>query len=269
MRARNFSGEGIIDNTTWIKQTSFPSIIGQEFKASKCVLVCRSPFDVLWEKFEDKIRETKTSLGIELIKENDKLFNAFLASETEKMQIFYDYWLNVPTIPLFIISMEDIIFSPEKTLTQLFQFLFNLETLQGSQIENKIIAFLKYNKTYQTFLTMYMNEYKPDVKSYTHIHLKNYTLLQKNITLKVMRDVLTKVGYINEKQAMTFRDDKGFDETEMKAALDAVNAPEKWYQEHNKAMIEHVHKEHNEKRKYCLLTSLKVNSKKTLLEKED
>ena len=215
---------------------------------------------MLWEKFEDKIKETKTTLGMNLIKENEKLFNAFLASESEKMQGFYDYWLNVP-VPFFILRIEDILYDPERTLTQLFQFLFNLETLKGSQIENKIIMFLKYNKTYEAFLNWHIENYQRGLDNFTH--------LQKNIAIKVMNNELIKLGYINQKLAITFRDDKGFDQSEMKMALDIESDQEKWYQEHNDFSIENAHQEYHEKRKYCLITFLKVNSKKTKIKDDD
>ena len=229
MKARNFKGEGLIDSTTWVKQTGFPHVAGQEFKAFKSIIVARNPFDVLWEKFEDKIRETKTSLGMNLIKDNEKLFNAFLASETTKMQAFYDYWLNLP-IPFFVLRIEDILFTPEKTLVQLFQFLLNLDSLKGTQIENKIIMFLKYNKMYEAFLKTCIGNYEGGLPNFSH--------LQKNITIKVMRNELSKLGYLNGKHAMTFRDDKGFDESEMKLALEAVDTEERWYKDHNTAAVE-------------------------------
>jgi len=260
MRARGFHTEGIIDNSTWIKQTNFPITPGQEFKAAKCIILCKSPFDVLWEKFEEKIKGTKTVLGMNLIKDEEKLFNAFVTTESEKIQSFYEYWLNVP-IPYYILRIEDILFDPERTLTQLFQFLFNLESLKGSQIENKILMFLKYNKNYESFLNTYVNTYEGG--------LANFTLLQKNIAIKIMKNELTKLGYLNPKQLMTFRDDKGFDENEMKMALDQTNIEERWNHEHNETTVKEVIKEYNIKRQYCLVTYMKINSKKTKIKKED
>lgn len=250
----------MIDNTTWIKQTWFPEVPGQEFKAAKCIVVVKSPFDFMWEKFEEKIKETKTTLGMNLIKDNEKLFNSFLASESEKIQTFYDYWLNVP-VPSFILRIEDILANPERTLTLLFQFLLNLESLKGSQMENKILMFLKYNKTYEAFLNTYINSYESGVN--------NYSLLQKNITLKVMRNELIKLGYVNQKPGETFREEKGFDEYEMRAALEINEEEEKWLHEHNIIAIQDMIHDYKEKHKYCLVTYLKVNSKKTKLSELD
>jgi len=256
MRARGYKGEGVVDNTTWVRQTWFPHVPGQEFKAAKCVIVVKNPFDFMWEKFEEKIKETKTTLGMNLIKDNEKLFNSFLASESEKIRAFYDYWLNSP-VPYFVLRIEDILVNPERTLTLLFQFLLNLESLKGSQMEHKILTFLKYNKTYEAFLNTYINSYESGVN--------NYSLLQKNITLKVMKNELIKLGYVNQKPGEHFTEEKGFDENEMRAALELNEDEDKWIHEHNIMSIEEMIHDYQRKQKYCLITYLKVNSKKTKL----
>lgn len=47
---------------------------------------------------------------------------------------FHDFWLNAK-IPLHIIRYEDIVGNPEPALRSLLEFILNVETIEGTQVE--------------------------------------------------------------------------------------------------------------------------------------
>jgi len=252
MKIRIYKGEGVIDSTTWIKKTNYPEVKGQEFEAHKCILLIRSPWDMMWQKFSQKVKETKTILEMATIKSNEALFSSLVATYAEKIHDFYSFWLDCP-IPVFILRFEDLIFDPENCLKSLFQFLFEIENLKGTQIENRILTFLKYNKNYTSFLEEFLTGYE--------VGLIHYTTLQKNITLKYLREDLRRMGYLNEDKYESIKNKQAFDENELKALLEERKAGEREYQAHNAAVIKDLLDKKNQVKKYLVMPYMKINSK--------
>lgn len=81
--------------------------------------------------FSNKIRETKTTLSMDMVTKNEHLLNSFITHEAELLHDFYSFWLDAP-ISKFILRIEDLVVDPEDTLSDLFRFLFDRENLKGS-----------------------------------------------------------------------------------------------------------------------------------------
>lgn len=256
-KARNFRGEGNVNGSTWIKKTSFPEIQGQEFQAFKNILVVRSPFDVVRDNFAKKIAETKTYITMNFINTNEQLLSTYITQEIEKIQAFYEFWMESP-LTTYILKFEDLIFDPENCLISLFQFLFEFQSLKGTKIENKILGFLKYNKNYTAMLEAFINSYEPAINFLTP--------LQKNIVIKYMKEYIWKFGYFNEENFEKLKSKNSYSEQELSLLLeepgDKTSDSKKYYKENNVLTIKFLLDNAAKQKKYNVKTSIVINSKK-------
>jgi hypothetical protein len=135
--------------------------------------------------------------------------------------------------------------------------LFEFENLKGTQIENKILTFLKYNKQYTSFLEHYLNVYEPAITK--------FTTLQKNIVLKFCKETIYTFGYLNEMHWPSLKAKIAYNENEMALLLDLLSdqREERFYQKRNKVIIDDLFKRSKTVKKYHLVSSMKINSKKT------
>ena len=257
-------GEILTDNRVWIKKTAFPNKAGKEFVADKCILVVRkyeflgilmikmiSFFNVILDKFEEKIQSMNTMVSFSLMKNNEQLLNTFINSESELIKEYFDYWKDVP-LPLYILRIEDLLFDPEKSLLKLLAFLFNTENLKGSVIENKILMFLKYNKYYTSMLEEIIKEEK---EIYDH-----YNNLQKNMIIRLLKDELMRFGYLSASSFAFLQDKKMYEDHELTSIFDVTQENEFLYKDINEGNIKKVCENMNKKTKFFMYTSLKINN---------
>ena len=122
-------------NKVWITKTFHPLYTGdtQSFKANKMVCVVRNPLDV----FVSDAHESNTTSHCLMPAENyatefPEWWKEFVNQSAVRMQ-FYQKVVNEDIskkIPTYIVRYEDLIISPEKTLSELFCFLFGISSAE-------------------------------------------------------------------------------------------------------------------------------------------
>lgn len=116
-------------------------------------------------------------------------YDSILQNEIESVKDFHKFWINI-SIPFHIIRYEDIMTDFVNTAKKLFEFLFNTENIKETVIESKVLTFFKFNKNLQGLKDDLENQYK---------NLFNcFTLAQKNLLIKNLKNELVLFGYINE-----------------------------------------------------------------------
>lgn len=217
--------------------------------------MCRNLFSLIWALFEKEIKEIGTTLTMEDVKKNEQLLGKFIHTEGEIIHEYFEYWLNAP-IPLYILRIEDFILNPENVLRSLLAFLLGIENIKGSAIENRMITFLKYNKSYTTFLQESLNQEET---------LAHFSTFQKNLVLKLFQDDLEKLGYINPNSYLSVTSKKIIDEKDLAPVFDVDITADFWYKtnnEKNKKLVFEAVNKHDDK--YVVSSFLKLNNKEPL-----
>ena len=132
-------GEGLVDKRVWVIKTHYPERYGKtKFYAERCILLVRSPLDCITSLFNMVCSGTH-DLSIE-----DADFNRFpnhwaefIQQEISVWKDFHDFWLKAK-IPVHVIRYEDIVLAPKPTLIELFKFVLNVNTLEGTRIEQYV-----------------------------------------------------------------------------------------------------------------------------------
>ena len=132
-------GEGLVDKRVWVIKTHYPERYGKtKFYAERCILLVRSPLDCITSLFNMVCSGTH-DLSIE-----DADFNRFpnhwaefIQQEISVWKDFHDFWLKAK-IPVHVIRYEDIVLAPKPTLLELFKFVLNVNTLEGTRIERYV-----------------------------------------------------------------------------------------------------------------------------------
>jgi len=132
-------GEGLVDKRVWVIKTHYPERYGKtKFYAERCVLLVRSPLDCITSLFNMVCSGTH-DLSIE-----DADFTRFpnhwaefIQQEISVWKDFHDFWLKAK-IPVHVIRYEDVVLAPRPTLCELFKFILNVNTLEGTRIEKYV-----------------------------------------------------------------------------------------------------------------------------------
>ena len=133
------AGEGLVDKRVICVKTHFPERYGKtKFGAERCILLVRSPLDCVTSLF-NMVCSGSHDLSIE---DNDfkkfpQHWAEFIEQEISVWKDFHNFWLKAK-IPVHVIRYEDIVLNPVPTFTDLCCFLLNVQSVQGTRIEQYI-----------------------------------------------------------------------------------------------------------------------------------
>jgi len=143
------SGEGKVEDSVWIVKTHYPERIGRvKFHSNKCIVIVRNPLDAIFSLFNMIGTMTHNeSLSAEVLDKamhHSSLWTDFIHQESEVWDEFHRFWLRLASagsendFPVHFITYEALSTDPEPALTDLFKFLLDAESLEGTTIAAKI-----------------------------------------------------------------------------------------------------------------------------------
>lgn len=181
------AGEGLVDKRVLCVKTHYPERYGKtKFGAERCVLLVRSPLDCITSLFNMVCSGTH-NLSIEDtdFERFPDHWSEFIQQEITVWKDFHDFWLKA-RVPVHIVRYEDIIEKPEQTLTDLMKFVLNVQTLDGTRMEQYIKLAVKEKAP---------EVYKPR-KGKVNGNLEKYKPIQLDFMKAYATSLLTHFNYI-------------------------------------------------------------------------
>ena len=178
------------------------------------IILFLSPFKIIQSLFLQRLKELeqKNSFNIE---RPDSFYDSIIQKDLELIKDFLIYWMDV-TIPVHFIRYEDLIMDFVNTMKGVCQFLFNVENIKETIIESKIFTFFKFNKYFNSFI----EELELEAKNM----FKIFTIQQKNMILKYLKNELIKLGYLNENDfERVLKEKKNLDDKDINRLITYVN----------------------------------------------
>lgn len=133
--------EGKVGREVWMVKSHFPERSGTDMHiANKCVLVVRNPLDCLVSFFNMGVTASHNNSihddDYELIKD---VFDTYIREEIKVWKEFHSYWCDghVP-IPTYVVRYEDLMKKKFETVCEIFSFLLNVPSIEGTVIEGLI-----------------------------------------------------------------------------------------------------------------------------------
>lgn len=197
-------GESILGNKVWIAQTSFPERTGiARTTINKCILLVRNPLDSMLSHFNQlATRSIEKKLDDKEFEDLADAWDEFVRQEICIWRDFYNYWMLEPLVPTFVVRHEDLYEDPKSTLTELFKFLLNTKSTEGTLIQHLINEETKKeNKQYY-----YQNTPGYSFDKYTDDQI-DFIKSHAGLTLLRFGYVKGKYGKINQLTNTDFIDD--------------------------------------------------------------
>lgn len=143
-------GESILGNKIWIAQTNFPEETGiARTTINKCILLVRNPLDSILGLFHMlATRSIDNKMSDIEFEELADAWDEFVRQEICMWRDFYNYWALEPLIPTYIVRLEDLYEEPRSTLTELFKFILNTKSIDGTLIQHIINEETKDSQKY-------------------------------------------------------------------------------------------------------------------------
>jgi hypothetical protein len=181
------AGESILGNKVWIAQTNFPEETGiARTFVNKCVLVVRNPMDSIYSFFNMMVTNSlDKKLDEEDMERLHECWDEFLRQEITIWRKFHEYWMLEPLISTYIVRHEDLVENPRSTLTGLFKFLLNTDSISDTLIESLI--------TDETEKEVTKDRYKQNQPGYS---FTRYTEDQQNFIKIQSGRLLRRMGYL-------------------------------------------------------------------------
>ena len=133
--------EGKVGREVWMVKSHFPERSGTDRHfANKCVLVVRNPLDCLVSFFNMAVTASHNNSihdeDYELLK---NVFDGYIREEIQVWKEFHAYWCDghVP-IPTYVVRYEDLLHKKFETVCEIFCFLLNVPSIEGTVIEGLI-----------------------------------------------------------------------------------------------------------------------------------
>jgi len=141
------AGENIVDDTCWIVKShhphpKFPHTA--EFDANKIVVCVRNPFDTIYSyaHFANTAYTSQSAqIDNDIFKEDPKFTKDYIDIVTMNL---YHFFVHIHScyedkkVPIYFIKFEELRSNPKPVLTDLFKFLLNLDSLEGTIAEKRI-----------------------------------------------------------------------------------------------------------------------------------
>lgn len=126
------------DNTVWITKIhpiKYPRV-NASFNAAKQIALFRNPIDLLVSYFNMVVLLSHSLEPTVPLTEIEEWHTTFIPTMIRRIK---EYHINVKKmaerIPTFYLTYEQLILEPEQTLTNLFQFILGVDSLEGTVIQ--------------------------------------------------------------------------------------------------------------------------------------
>ena len=132
------------DNLVWFTKTNYPMRSKCEpFKAQKMVCVVRNPMDTIFEASEIKNlfgRNDSLQIKDNLRADHTHWWNQWVDSQSQNMQTNHDFIMisMLEAIPIYFVRYEDLVANPGPVLTEVFKFVLEVASIEGSVLERRI-----------------------------------------------------------------------------------------------------------------------------------
>lgn len=131
------------DNLCWVTKTHWPieSPFGAtKFSAQKCISVVRNPIDMMASMALMLNTNSHSATTVVPPNEADPIWwDKFVKSVTKLLNNSVAPMNEVEsTIPTYYIRYEDLVLNPEPVLMELFAFLLDVESIEGTLVEKRI-----------------------------------------------------------------------------------------------------------------------------------
>jgi len=184
-----FAAEQVTDNTVWVTKThhSLEMPEATKFTANKNIAIVRNPIDVM-PSLAYLINTTSHGITFreKINEEFPDYWNTWIENNSKALQHFHTVMTKncASAIPTYFLTYEDLKTNPEPVVLEMFQFLLDLPSLEGTVVEAKIKAICSNGaaatrtyaiKSTSTSLSrnahMYTEEHLAVIKSYLSEHL--------------------------------------------------------------------------------------------------
>ena len=132
------------ENLCWFTKTHWPAnspLGSKKFKAQKCISVVRNPIDAIVSYCYLKNTLSHSHVSVEKPNEVDPVWWDGFVTKTAEAMSLTSLEINrqvMPTIPTYYVRYEDLSLDPLTTLTELFCFLLEVPSIQGTVVERRI-----------------------------------------------------------------------------------------------------------------------------------
>lgn len=133
------AGEGLVDKRVWTIKTHYPERYGKtKFGAERAILLVRSPLDCITSLYNMVCSGSHDlSVADDTYTKFPSHWGEFVQQEITVWKDFHEFWLKAK-IPVHIMRYEDICQRPEPTMRDLVKFILNVETLEGTKVDQYI-----------------------------------------------------------------------------------------------------------------------------------
>ena len=173
-----FRGEGINDHRVWVNKSHFPGYSPWDTliqRGEKVIIVVRNPLDSLVSFLHLQIT---SAMGVSAENHFNTDFPEFWGEYVDKMsrqfELYHNYWIHLAKTkeyPIIFLKYEDLLSKKKETLVEIFKFLFEVESLEGLYVMDRIEAEISRGKEVSGVV------YKPRVGS-SLASLDSYTAQQ-------------------------------------------------------------------------------------------
>ena len=162
----------------------------EDFRASRALLLARSPFDIMPSYFNIIFTVTHTrSITNNVQEEMKDLWDRFLVARVELLKNFFSRWQErMKEMPVYCYRFEDLISDQRKEMAGIYQFMLGLESIEGTFIEKRIKDQISQNDENSGI-------YKPRSGKF-NASLHWFTKEQIDFVNRELRDYLIFFGYV-------------------------------------------------------------------------
>ncbi|CAN0041402.1 unnamed protein product [Pylaiella littoralis] len=127
-------GEGVVDHRVRVVKTHYPERTGfRSFEGDRAILLIRNPFDAVDSYFNMALTNTHDqSLHDSVYEEFQEFWGGMIRNEFKVWERFHLHWLSI-TVPVHVVRYEDLLSTPERTLTDLVAFIHGISIAEVSE----------------------------------------------------------------------------------------------------------------------------------------
>lgn len=149
LQAGNLAGEETVshENIVWVTKTHWPmeSPLGSvKFSAQKCISIVRNPIDILPSlALLMNLMSHSLQSEVPLNKVDPEWWDRFVKEITRAVNLNCTRMIEElePAIPTYYIRYEDLCLNPNPVLMELFCFLLDVPSIDGTVVEKRIIDY--------------------------------------------------------------------------------------------------------------------------------
>ena len=142
-----FKAEGHYGDDQWVYKSHLPftsnfTKTDEVFPQTKSIFCVRNPFDVAPSLLQLRLTQTHTlSTEQSLLTDFPELWNKFVTEYVDLYNNFLDYHMKAAdahNVPTYYFRFEDLITDPYPVLKELFEFLYGVENIEGTYLDQRI-----------------------------------------------------------------------------------------------------------------------------------